>query len=342
MRIVGPELKNYAWGRVDGLGQWLPATGGPQAEAWFGALQSGSDPDGDEHPLLVKILAAGNPLSIQVHPPSHVVAELNRDPVRGRLLADDAEKNELIYALEPFTALAGFRSGSTVEDLMSALGLPGVAASAALDDWQDVIRRLLRLTDAALESALSRLSDVMHLRSTAQERSAIELARAWYPRDRGVLVALCLQVHELLPGEALYVPAGVVHSYVNGLGVEVMTTSDNVLRLGLTPKRLAVEEALMSVRRLQPTAFKFGHHSRFELATSPFWLEVVDTGGGALAVPSGFTTVLAVDGAARVQGVQGEVELAAGRAALIGPLDGPVTIESRGEAFVAGLVRGSD
>ena len=45
-------------------------------------------------------------------------------------------------------------------------------------------------------------------------------------------------------GEGLFVPAGVLHAYLAGLGVELMAASDNVLRGGLTPKHIDVAELL--------------------------------------------------------------------------------------------------
>jgi len=65
-----------------------------------------------------------------------------------------------------------------------------------------------------------------------------------YPGDMGVLVALLLRHRVLSPGTALFVPAGVLHAYLRGFGIEVMANSDNVLRGGLTPKHVDVGELL--------------------------------------------------------------------------------------------------
>jgi mannose-6-phosphate isomerase len=65
-----------------------------------------------------------------------------------------------------------------------------------------------------------------------------------YPGDKGALLTALLAHVSLEIGSAIYVPAGVPHSYIRGLGLEVMTTSDNVLRLGLTPKPIFADEAI--------------------------------------------------------------------------------------------------
>ena len=50
------------------------------------------------------------------------------------------------------------------------------------------------------------------------------------------------------PGEATFLPAGQLHAYLEGLGMELMANSDNVLRGGLTPKHVDVPELLKTLR----------------------------------------------------------------------------------------------
>jgi len=63
-----------------------------------------------------------------------------------------------------------------------------------------------------------------------------------YPGDPGVLIALLMNRIDLAPGEAVYLPAGNMHAYLSGFGVEIMASSDNVLRGGLTTKHVDVAE----------------------------------------------------------------------------------------------------
>ncbi|MFD0823849.1 mannose-6-phosphate isomerase, class I, partial [Micromonospora zhanjiangensis] len=69
-----------------------------------------------------------------------------------------------------------------------------------------------------------------------------------YPEDPGVLVALLLNHVILAPGEAIWMPAGNLHAYLHGVGVEILAASDNVLRGGLTPKRVDVAELIRVLR----------------------------------------------------------------------------------------------
>ncbi len=129
MHAITGTLKDYDWGPVDGLEPWAGVTGAPQAELWFGAHPSGPSRlrDGggrtlldevgvDEVPLLVKLLSAGSPLSIQVHPDAQLSAT-------GRF-TDRVEKNEMIVALEPFSAHAGWREADVAADILGAAGVP--------------------------------------------------------------------------------------------------------------------------------------------------------------------------------------------------------------------------
>jgi mannose-6-phosphate isomerase len=94
------------------------------------------------------------------------------------------------------------------------------------------------LVTAVVAAASSRAEHGPFARAFAWTRRFDEL----YPGDIGVIVALMLRDVRLNPGEALYLPAGNLHAYVHGVGVEIMASSDNVLRGGLTPKHVDVAE----------------------------------------------------------------------------------------------------
>ena len=332
--VVG-DLRPYAWGRLDGLARWTNATAGPQAELWFGHVGEGA---GASHPLLTKLLAAATPLSIQVHPSADVVARMRADDVARDLLTDDVEKNEMLLALEPFTALAGFRDATTSARLLLGLGLRGPAASAAAGDHVALVRGLFALPEVAADEAFRLLSDVIHGVLPAHERAAVELVRAWYPHDRGVLVALCLAVHELSAGDALYVPAGVVHSYVNGLGVEVMTASDNVLRLGLTQKHVAVADGLAAMLDRGPTVVRGRPPDgvvAYEADDAPFTVTLAAGPDVELAVAAGAATVLCVEGSTTIESEGRTESLVPGRAALLSAHDGGAVVRVDGRTVIA-------
>lgn len=62
--------------------------------------------------------------------------------------------------------------------------------------------------------------------------------------DIGLFSPLMLNVIELEPGEAMFLHAATPHAYVQGTGLEIMANSDNVLRAGLTPKHMDIEELI--------------------------------------------------------------------------------------------------
>lgn len=245
--VLTGTLQTYAWGRVNSMGAWLGAAPeGPHAELWFGAHPNGASlvVEGPEvsaasAPLLVKLLAAGAPLSIQVHPDADGVRRLQSTQETASLLVDSAVKAEVLVALESFAVLAGLRTSADAHRILGA-GLASddvVLESLAQGDRVAAIRLLLGNPHTFnAEAALALLP--------THERLVMEQVVANYRHDKGLPVAFMMRAQVLQPGQAMFVNAGCVHAYVNGLGVEVMTSSDNVLRLGLTPKQVAIEPAL--------------------------------------------------------------------------------------------------
>ncbi|MPZ64358.1 MAG: mannose-6-phosphate isomerase, class I [Pseudonocardiaceae bacterium] len=270
-------VKNYDWGSVGALSQLLglPGGGEPEAELWIGAHPSApslaTDTVGccvaldklvEADPLLVdgapggagrrlpllKVLAADRPLSLQVHPDAARAARRFAQQWPG--YQDPWHKPEMIYALEPVEVLCGFVAAARAAERLAGLGVAGLAGLVdVLGRGDEVagIRRAMRwLLTLAPGHAADLVTDVVAAaRVTADPAYAtvVELA-AWHPRDPGVIVALLLNRLTLAPGEAMYVAPNTVHSYLRGVGVEVMAPSDNVLRAGLTSKRVDVAELL--------------------------------------------------------------------------------------------------
>ena len=269
VRISG-ETKNYPWGSShliqDHFG--LGSSGQPLAEVWFGThpqgeskvLSSGknlSEQLGSRLSFLVKFLAADKPLSIQAHPnAAQAKAGFDRENSAGLALddptrnyKDDSAKPELLIALSAFRALCGFRPTAEILEIFLAFSEtePRFGELAALV-----------ATDSSLETLLSELlqdtelakrfdSTVVSIEGDSLAESARVLASqllSQYPGDTGALVALVLNLVELSPGQAIYLPAGNLHAYLSGLGIEVMAASDNVIRAGLTQKHIDKSELL--------------------------------------------------------------------------------------------------
>ncbi|WP_369271464.1 mannose-6-phosphate isomerase, class I [Streptomyces sp. R11] len=304
-------VRPYAWGSTTAIPKLLGAepTGEPQAEMWMGAHPGApsrtergtlvevieADPErelgeaavakfGPRLPFLLKILAAGAPLSLQVHPNLEQAKEGYEDEERRRIPVDAGHRNykdanhkpELICALTEFDGLCGFRDPIEAADALDGLGVD------SLKPYVDLLHA--HPEDAALREVLTAIltADPDEMARTVADAAAAcarlggdyapyaDLAHH-YPGDPGVIAAMLLNHVRLQPGEALFLGAGIPHAYLSGLGVEIMANSDNVLRCGLTPKHVDVPELLRVVR------FEAGDPGVLRPEASPDGEEVYET-----------------------------------------------------------------
>ncbi|MXM67155.1 mannose-6-phosphate isomerase, class I [Streptomyces sp. HUCO-GS316] len=281
-------VRPYAWGSTTAIPKLLGAepTGEPQAEMWMGAhpgapsrtdrgtlvdvIDAAPEKElgaesvakfGPRLPFLLKILAAGAPLSLQVHPNPEQAKEGYEDEERRRIPVDAPHRNykdanhkpELICALTEFDGLCGFRDPVQAADVLAGLGVD------SLKPYVDILHA--HPEEAALREVLTAIlsADPEEMAHTVAEATAAcsrlggdyapyaDIAHH-FPGDPGVIAAMLLNHVRLQPGEALFLGAGIPHAYLNGLGVEIMANSDNVLRCGLTPKHVDVPELLRIVR----------------------------------------------------------------------------------------------
>ena len=227
---------------------------GPELAARFGARL----------PFLFKVLAAEAPLSLQAHPTlAQAQAGYDAEQARGvpldapnRNYRDRSHKPELICALTPFAALCGFRAISSTLELFLALRAPRLNAvlealvqqptEAGLSLFFATLLGLPAQRRAELaRETLDRCTDMAAFEGPFQHEFswAVRIGML-YPGDVGIVSALLLNLVRLAPGEAIYLPAGNLHAYLGGVGMEIMANSDNVLRGGLTPKHVDVPELL--------------------------------------------------------------------------------------------------
>lgn len=281
-------VRPYAWGSPTAIPELLGTapTGEPQAELWMGAhpgapsrLDRGAlneviaaDPVhelgsrtvakfGPRLPFLFKVLAAGAPLSLQVHPDLARAKEGFAAEQRAGIPIDAAERNykdanhkpELICALTRFEGFCGFRTPRDAARTLAGLDVD------ALKPYVDLLSA--HPEEAALREVLTAVlgAEPGEMAATVDEAAAAaqRLGGAYapyarlahhFPGDPGVVASMLMNYVELHPGEALFLGAGVPHAYLDGLGVEIMANSDNVLRCGLTPKHVDVPELLRVVR----------------------------------------------------------------------------------------------
>ena len=302
---------------------------------------------GNELPFLFKVLAAQEPLSIQAHP--------NQEQARSGWARENAEgipldaarrnyrdlnhKPELVCALTPFVALKGFRAPDETTRLLEPIGRPELAAE---------IGRLAReQTPVALRSLFARLMTIEpEEREALLKRAAAQAARrpgdpAWrwvkslmsrHPGDMGALAPLYLNLVTLAPGQAFFLPSGELHAYLEGTALEIMANSDNVLRGGLTPKHVDLQELLATLvfdahapELLQAEDSGPGEKS-FRTPAREFELGFLEVGPGRPFTATGGRGVeilLQLEGACRLTSDDSEIALARGRSVLV-----PAALES--------------
>lgn len=363
--------RDYAWGSTSLLADLegrAPAHT-PEAEVWFGDHPGDPADTGDGRtldqvtgsslPYLLKLLAAAQPLSIQVHP---TVAQAQDgwaresdkaadDPTRN--YRDDNHKPELIVALsDSFQSLSGLRPVAGTLSLLDALG-----DGPAVEDLRERLRgdgEVLRDVigwllggdaHSAVDEIIRAVTDVADSGTAGEWAPTLDaiagIART-YPGDPGVVVALMMNHVTLRRGEAIFLRAGLLHAYLEGLGVEIMAASDNVLRGGLTPKRIDVPE-LLSILDATPgevPVIRPDGDAAITMYPAPvpdFALQRISLTGAPIDLDvAGPTMVLVTAGSVQVQAAAGDARtIAVGAAAFASEDERVLRLTGVGEAFVA-------
>jgi mannose-6-phosphate isomerase len=218
-------------------------------------------------PYLFKVLAAAKPLSIQAHPGLDLAKKgFDIENQQGipmdaahRNYKDANHKPECICALSSFWALYGFRP---IADILSLMGeICPIGLTNELDQLKnhpDPNGLKLFFTKLISMEAEQKIQVIDEATQNAKQRLEQDPAFHWtaklaveYPLDIGLLSPLFLNLIQLNPGQALFLPAGELHAYLDGTGIELMANSDNVLRGGLTTKHVDVAE-LLKVLNFKP------------------------------------------------------------------------------------------
>jgi len=361
---------------------------GPEAELWLGAhpgdpstvagpdgpIDLGTliadDPKGQlgadvaaeygtRLPYLMKVLAADAPLSLQAHPDADYArsafAKQEADAGAPRNYTDSFHKPEMLVALTPFDALCGFRAPQVSADALAAFGVDALAPVVAAlrsgsGGLREAVRMLLTWPDGDRAALITAVVEAGRQQPGAPSSAlAVELGGR-YPSDPGVLVALLLHQVRLAPGEAIWMPAGNLHAYLKGAGVEIMAASDNVLRGGLTPKRVDVDELLRVLRfevlddPILPATEVAPGIETWSVPVREFVLQRIRLDGTRPP------TRVPADGPRIVLGVAGDIFVAEGHGtpievtpgtAAYAPADaGPISVAGVGEVFVASVPAG--
>ena len=335
------------------------------AEDPTGVLGAASvDAFGPRLPYLLKVLAADRPLSLQAHPSrEQAEAGFAREEADGvpadapeRLFKDDWPKPELLCALVQTDALCGFRAPQATYDLVEQLGARralelmtplGYASQPESARLERVFAAIMRLPpDEARHTVAEVVAQAEHVASDGQLgglASTVSDLAGYFPDDPGVLAALLMNRVSLAPGDAIFLPAGNLHAYLHGAGIEVMANSDNVLRGGLTAKHVDLNELLRvldftpgsgGVRRgvvLEPGVW------RYPTSASEFALWKLEPAGDTVTVPAADCgrSLIVVDGDVELRGDRGDLALRRGQAAFL-TAGTAAALSGAGTAFLAG------
>lgn len=270
-----PSVKTYDWGSQQSLKRLLGRRESEKAEAelWMGAYSMapsevqiglgyvgldtliserptdflGRYSDSLELPFLFKFISLGGPVSVQVHPNrSRAEVGFTAEDLRGipvdapnRCYRDQQHKSEMLLALEPMVLLCGFKPEREINEFLVASGFGQIEGQL-----QDFIRSVLSLEKDSAVGYCQQMVENAN-REVALGKVLVKLEQH-FPGDPAIVFAGMLNLVELDPGQAMFTPAGQVHAYLSGAGLELMTSCDNVVRAGLTSKYVDIEEFIIA------------------------------------------------------------------------------------------------
>ena len=303
-----------------------------------------------ELPFLFKVLCAAQPLSIQVHPNKHNsemgfakenAAGIPMDAAE-RNYKDPNHKPELVFALTPFLAMNAFREFSEIVTLLQPVASAHPAIGAFLQQpdathLSQLFASLLNMQGEEKAKALQVLRDVL-AREQGEPWQTIRLIAEFYPDDSGLFSPLLLNVVKLNPGEAMFLFAETPHAYLQGVALEVMANSDNVLRAGLTPKYIDIPELVANVKfvakpadQLLTTPVKHGTELDFPIPVEDFAFSLHDLSAQETAISQQSAAILfCVEGEAVLSKGEQRLVLKPGESAFIGADESPVNASGVG------------
>lgn len=379
-RFLGRPEDGAPWAEVwYGAHPLSPSSvaGGMSLDALIAADPRGALGDGvsrafeDRLPYLLKVIAPERPLSLQVHPTREHAAESFAAENAAGLALDSAQRNyrddnhkpEMLVALTQFTAVCGFRTprraaaileglGTGLTDRLHSLLVRNPTAHGMRAAFRTLVSSSMRPSACAVEEVVAACRSRLESGASPSPRidRTVLLLAEHHPGDPGVVAALLLNPVTLQPGEAMFVPAGVLHAYLHGVGVEIMAASDNVLRAGLTPKRVDADEMLQCVsvaaapplrvapeRQNATSVAYYAPVDDFELSVTTledppgmFGRRHVVPGGGP-------RVVLCLEGNVLLESGSGRHVMAAGKAVFVPASDGALRAGGRGRLAQASV-----
>ena len=303
-----------------------------------------------ELPFLFKVLCADQPLSIQVHP-NKQASEIGfaKENAAGIPL-DAAERNykdpnhkpELVFALTPFLAMNAFREFSDIISLLQPVAGAHNAIAHFLENptaeaLSELFASLLNMQGEEKSHALAVLKAALSSQK-GEPWDTIRVIAEFYPDDSGLFSPLLLNVVKLNPGEAMFLFAETPHAYLNGVALEVMANSDNVLRAGLTPKYIDIPELVANVKFVaKPAAelltqpVKNGAELDFPIPVDDFAFSLHALSADETAIAQESAAILfCVEGEATLHKGSERLVLKPGESAFVAANESPVSVSGTG------------
>ncbi|HAK5454862.1 TPA: mannose-6-phosphate isomerase [Salmonella enterica] len=303
-----------------------------------------------ELPFLFKVLCAAQPLSIQVHPnkrnseigfAKENAAGIPMDAAE-RNYKDPNHKPELVFALTPFLAMNAFREFSDIVSLLQ----PVAGAHSAIAHFlqapnaerlSQLFASLLNMQGEEKSRALAVLKAALNSQQ-GEPWQTIRVISEYYPDDSGLFSPLLLNVVKLNPGEAMFLFAETPHAYLQGVALEVMANSDNVLRAGLTPKYIDIPELVANVKfepkpasELLTAPVKSGAELDFPIPVDDFAFSLHDLTLQETSIGQHSAAILfCVEGEAVLRKDEQRLVLKPGESAFIGADESPVNASGTG------------
>ncbi|ELY3985237.1 mannose-6-phosphate isomerase [Cronobacter muytjensii] len=312
---------------------------GEQVAARFGEL-----------PFLFKVLCADQPLSIQVHPNKQASEEgFARENAAGiplgaaeRNYKDPNHKPELVFALTPFLAMNAFREFSEIVSLLQPVAGAHTAiahflAAPDADRLRELFAGLLNMQGEEKSRALAVLKATVESQQ-GEPWDTIRFIAQFYPDDSGLFSPLLLNVVKLNPGEAMFLFAETPHAYLQGVALEVMANSDNVLRAGLTPKYIDIPELVANVKFVAKPAAQLltqpeqhGATLNFPIPVEDFAFSLHDLGTQPERLAQASAAILfCVEGEAVLSKDDQRLTLKPGESAFVAANESPVSVSGVG------------
>ena len=302
-------------------------------------------------PYLFKVLCAAQPLSVQVHP-NKAYAEVGfakensagialDSPIRN--YKDDNHKPELIYALTPFKAMNAFRPLDEIAQLFNFVSaahpyIQIFIQSPSEETLAKLFAQILNLSGEQKELALGVLKAALNSRQGEPWNSIKQMA-ILYPEDNGLFAPLLLNTIELQPGEAMFLYARTPHAYLEGVGLEVMANSDNVLRAGLTHKHIDIPELIANIdfkptpaSQLLNEPVKTGNIWKYHIPVEDFSFNIYSINHSGVDLTNNSASILfCIEGSLVLSSGHEEVILSAGESVFLPAYERNISIRGKGK-----------